>query len=484
MIKNIKGIIAIAIVAVVLVVALLLLLLFPSKDADSSSELSSEPVKVFEVDKSTVTAIDVKNQNGEISLVKEGNDFKLKGKDSLPQNISKISSVVSEVVKIEATQSVNKAPEDLSIYGLSEPKATITVSQNDGASHTILLGDEALNGGIYLKKGDSDEVFLVDAYDFYCYEYTNLDLYTTSTDTKATNENVKYVKLINGNKTVYELEVLSDEEIKKNEGTYQSIYEMVAPVKCATDTETVSKVINAISGFTFEKVVADEFDNKLLEEYGLLTPNIVFTYKYTVEETETDSTTGETKVISTESFKETIKIGKEKENGKYYAMFEGRDLIYSVSSSYVSAFNDVTTDQMCASLVYITNINTVKNITVEGYNKTYSFDLLNSDAEDTEDMIVKYNGKEYPQDTFRKLYQVIIGTTQNGLSDNRTGSLEATITFNKTDGKKDVISFYKIDDRNMFVKINGEGIYSVNKTSVEKIFSSCEKYINGEKITV
>lgn len=59
-------------------------------------------------------------------------------------------SLVSTIVRLTATNIVNPK-DDLSVYGLSQPAYVVDVHLNGGDTHTIRIGDLAINGQYYVQ---------------------------------------------------------------------------------------------------------------------------------------------------------------------------------------------------------------------------------------------------------------------------------------------------------------------------------------------
>ena len=465
--KKVTGLIIIAIVAVVLFSTIIILLLHPAKDSDTDSDTGT--VAVLTLSSTDISEIQVTNQSSGFSLVrKDESTFKLKDKDSLPQNATTISSIITELTSVTAVQSIAKEPTDLSVYGLSSPTATIKIILNSGEEKSLFIGNASLSGNIYLKTADSNEVFAISSSSISCYNYTNLDFYDLSITTTATTDTIDYFRLAKGNDVIYELSKLpeadsSDVSSDTSTSTYSSTFEMLAPFSGDSNSTNLSTALTALSSLAFTEAVSDDVSTANLKNYGLDSPKYTFTYNYS-------------------DLSSTVYFGNKDDDGNYYAMLKDRGIVYTVASSSAS-FLDFSSTDMFASLIFLRNITTVKNILMEGYDLSYSFDLENSASSNSDDLVIKYNGQTYDTEKFRTLYQTIIGVSIAGSGTKPSGNPVATITFTTNDGAKDVIKYYKYDDRNMFVTVNGSGNFYANKTQVEKIFSNCKSYLNGDDIT-
>jgi len=70
-------------------------------------------------------------------------------------NATEADTAVDEVISLRTMAALNPM-DDLGVYGLTNPAATITLTMNDGNLHILLIGDMAPTGnGYYVKVDDS-----------------------------------------------------------------------------------------------------------------------------------------------------------------------------------------------------------------------------------------------------------------------------------------------------------------------------------------
>jgi hypothetical protein len=87
-----------------------------------------------------IKSIGLKNENGQISLLKEGGEWVLKKPFEAGVETNEITSFLSEITTSEAEEFVSETADDLAKYGLDNPKITLTAQLNDGSEKTISAG--------------------------------------------------------------------------------------------------------------------------------------------------------------------------------------------------------------------------------------------------------------------------------------------------------------------------------------------------------
>jgi hypothetical protein len=81
-----------------------------------------------------------------------------------PANRISLSSLLIRMSQLNGTQRVGDPGGDLQSFGLAAPRLEATAELDDGSKHTLQMGDNPPVGtGVYGKKADSSEVFVIAA---------------------------------------------------------------------------------------------------------------------------------------------------------------------------------------------------------------------------------------------------------------------------------------------------------------------------------
>ena len=87
-----------------------------------------------------VKSVTLTNDNGLISLAKDGGEWSLKKPFEAGTESAEMNSFLSEIASAEAEEFVSETADDLAKYGLDKPKITLTAHMNDGSERTISAG--------------------------------------------------------------------------------------------------------------------------------------------------------------------------------------------------------------------------------------------------------------------------------------------------------------------------------------------------------
>ena len=96
---------------------------------------------------------------------------------------------------------------------------------------------------------------------------------------------------------------------------------------------------------------------------------------------------------------------------------------------------------------------------------------------------VTTDGKELDVDNFKTFYQYLMGCPTNEIYfTDPEGESYLTITFDRKDGKKDVMEIYKDSSRRSVVKLNGETSFRIQSTWVDTFVANMDRLLKGEAV--
>jgi hypothetical protein len=112
-----------------------------------------------ELDAEKVSGLEIKKGETRISVIKEGNNWKLDGDKNKEVDGSKVSELISEIKGLQVEEFVDDNPRDLAPYGLDKPDIEVTISEVN-KKITLLLGKKE-GEKVYAKLADGKSVYLV-----------------------------------------------------------------------------------------------------------------------------------------------------------------------------------------------------------------------------------------------------------------------------------------------------------------------------------
>lgn len=175
-----------------------------SDRGEKTSSYKFSEKQLFVIDSAKVDKIEIKNSSGNLVLSKSTGEWRV---DS-PFQYRTVSSYVENIVsglknlKLESIVSTNPAKKDT--YGFTESEQSeVTVYESGVPKGTFLLGKSAAVGGnsSYLKKLDSDNIYLADGIDKNNYFKTSLDEWKDKNIVSIPKQGVNSIEYISAGET-------------------------------------------------------------------------------------------------------------------------------------------------------------------------------------------------------------------------------------------------------------------------------------------
>ncbi len=247
--------------------------------------------------------------------------------------------MINAVCNVNAVKKIAENPDELSKYGINEPKVRVYVTA-DGAVTEYDIGNyNEASGYYYMMYTNDPALYYIDSslYDMFARDMLDIIEYEALPEIDV--QDVQNLTIENG-KTKANITYYPDGKEIESE-TYNYIDGGSSPV----ETEKARELITGFVNITWNSCAAYNVTDKDLSEYGLDNPSAVFTIRYK-SDTEED-TESESKAVSDEksTYSEaTLIIGKTAESEKaedesaeaapsYYAMIKGGDRVYTLSDS-------------------------------------------------------------------------------------------------------------------------------------------------------
>ncbi len=115
----------------------------------SSAPSAAATAVLLDFGASSVTSLDIKTTDHETSLTKNGANWQLvKPGDDPNVDQAKVNQVVGQLNALTSQRSVAKPGEDITPYGLRNPRLTVVLS-GGGKTETLIVGDKNVNGNQY-----------------------------------------------------------------------------------------------------------------------------------------------------------------------------------------------------------------------------------------------------------------------------------------------------------------------------------------------
>lgn len=303
----------------VILLAALYFMLSGKKEEDKKEENSSDSITLSDFKEDDIKEIYYKTSEAEMTLVKEGKQWKQKEDPDFPVNQSHVLEMLSAAKKVAATGVVVNKSNDLGEYGLNSPLRKIRIETKDGKEAAYFLGSEVpYDGGYYLCEEGKDTVYTVSVDLYNAFGYTIGEMVEMEQTPSIDTDKITGVR-IEGKKNM-ELEEKKDSSWVINE-PYDS------PV--TADSGKVSSLLNSFSSFPLIECADYKGDN--LKKYGLDNPAHIITVSYEKNKT----------------FH--LSVGKKDGKGNYYVKIKDSKRVYTMDEDTVKQMIDLKPSDYAAS---------------------------------------------------------------------------------------------------------------------------------------
>lgn len=506
--KNMKLLIGVAVAVVVLVGVMLLLIFLPESedstatyDEGISMSTSTDDEGVHQAQINTdedgniennsygtlldyvpadISKIHVENTSGSFDVTSytptnedgeaETTEYTLVGYEDFELQSGTPDLIASSAAAIKfasvATLDADKSGE----YGFDEPRATVTVTYDDNTTAIIIVGDDApQSAGTYIKFGDGDAVYVVDADYATPFLYSLTDLFSLTINDSASDDDDSQASSIELSGSNFSDTI----KLEPNSNTNNSAsYVITEPTELFASETGSSEIEGAIRGLYAESVAMVNPSEKQLESLGLSTPYAEVKAVY--PDVEVD-------LIASQSDNE----------GYVYLMENGGKVVYQIAADSVP-WVTITYDEIVSEYVLYPKMTALTVMTVNNGEDTYEFSLSTTETTTTDDdgeetttttTTVKYGDDEIEQSYFSTFYQNVTLIERSDISsDSPSGSAVYSITYQYSDGTSDEVCYYDAGNNRYLATLNGESLGHVYKSSITKLVDQVEDISENKEV--
>lgn len=480
-----------------------------SSSVSDSSGTSSDSEKVVITDKEqeNVLKMEVRNETGSFSFERNQREVSATDDDGnvststeyywtspeldgVDHNDSTIGSFVRCMAGLSASSMVEENAQDLEKYGLADPAAEVKVTFDDGTSADICFGirNPAASNYVYCLTNGGSDVMQVSYYSagsaFYdIRDFVNLVL-TEAYDANNAKE-LDYLVIDRKDldeevRIEYMADVAAESEKEDSVITTFNTHRITSPITAELDTTKGQTFCYGLYSLTASSCEYIDPTEQEIADAGLDDPFCKVSFKYG----------GKARVLLLGNEIRTASSDDESSESLssvtgYYAMFEGGNIIYSISTDnapwYTFKVQDIMSRRPISPYIY-----TIDTLTVTTPDGEYVFKV----SGDADDHVFTCGDTVLNDSSFKSFYQHLITSMGEELyfSDEKP---EPYITLNfkyreeyyDTYGRsEDTIEFYKSDDRKNIVSVNGDILYKVRQIYTQRLLENLDALFNGGDI--
>lgn len=440
------------------------------------------------LDRDEIASITVNNEYGGFTFENDGEGyFYIKGYDSVPFDQELFATLwnVTSYTLSKRKLGSNLSDEKLEEYGLLEPQASWTVTDLEGNTNTVYVGDKLLTGGGYYCQFEGRKTAYVLGTDVGKTILVPIENYVTpylvagmSQDDYFLTDDFTVYK--NGEKLL-SMRLLPEEEMV-NENALAEV-RLDYPTDYYPDSTLYFTIVQSylqLVASGCEKLGASAED---IERLGLQDPAHMVTFEY-------------------KGVKFELRFSELTEDGIYYATSNLYPNVIARCDGEGFEYLEYDLIEWIDEFVFQQYITKIENMTVKTDNIEANFDLIHSfDAEGETVLHVKANGEELSTsdvDNFRQYYRSFLAVAiedyylndeyctmseeemEAYVADSANAYL--TFTYKMADGAEEEICFYQYSTRHSLVTINGVGEFYVLTDLVKKIENDTFRVLNGETV--
>ncbi len=451
--KSKRNIIIACAAAAVLVIGIVILLAIDTTPKNADSESSDETIyTIISEEANNISDIVVTSENGEIKVTNLGdtvwtvNDMSTDDIDtSKAYSLAGTVSTLTSKTKIPVTDDT-----DLSEYGLDEPQVTVKITDKNGKTETVYVGDCSPTLGEYfvIKDGDPN-IYTIYSYKVDTMKY-QLEYYREFNRFSINIDDIYSIKIIRSDETIIlKLTDVIDDNTN-------NVWEMVSPYESGANDDYIdNKILEPIEGITLD-TLAENDDGGISSTSPVLVLTVV---PY-------DKTTGQTG----ESYTETLKIGRTDENGTYVKY---KDNVFVVPSDELSFINE-SSFNIVSKLQALVDISKVSAVTLDYDGKQHTMDIEHKDSE----FKFKVDGNDVDSSKAQKMYQNIIALNVDAIyKGEELGDTVMTITYQGIKNEGDtVVEFKSIDALNCALVRDGKADFTIKKSKLTEFMKTFDEY--------
>jgi hypothetical protein len=482
--SRVKGIIAGLIVLVVLgAAAALLLINRPETDGDAEVTAATEPVTsrlVYDIDPTKILSIFIENDKGSFEIGRfniEGTDmWSIEEYASLPLDNNFILGIMTNVSTFTAARVVTDTPADISVYGLSEPRAEVITLFEGGVMKDFLIGNPSpVAGETYVMLAGEDTVYTIADTKIASFLASKNDAIskTVYTPKSATSEEdtTPYTRInkLTLDRSDLTYDIVIEYDTRKDDPdrivSNQTIYRMTSPVTLDLDPDRAEPTIGTVFSLAASGVTAVFPDEATLTEYGFDEP--FGSVKFDIVGGPFGMTFGN-EIID--------------EDGNVtgrYCMTDDRDVIFEFSNEMLP-WTTIKPLEITSTIITANYIFDLDGVTLKGSGNDEQFVLTGSSDDDFK---VTHNGKTVTDNqAFKTFYQFLLRAPAEELYLEDTTAEPAMTVHVFGEGIDDTLEFIPSENRRTIVRYNGVTSFKIKTAYLNRLIENIKLFNEGKPI--
>lgn len=491
--KNIRRIIIAGVAVLVLALLLVLVLvLFPRLEEEpepTEAAATEEPVYYLvhqsgnDVCRFTFNYED--GTNFVVNIQQDGNSYTYEAIPADPYfeyNTSRFRSMMFTLSTLTATSKIEEDPEDLSDYGLDNPKFNVNILYTDGSDITLYIGNETpIKNYYYCMTDKENTVYTIGNYvtgliTRQPYQYRYIDTFPVYEEDDIYS-NITHFKLGTRDGTL--IDIVLDEDLSMEGNISSSAYMMTAPLLSPCNEEAIEAILENVATIAHSAIVEDITADRLTE-YGLDKPARLYLedrFGVVLDLTIGTADGGSCYAVLTrqyESFQngeiDTLMVMRYTETD-----FDWVDLNFmslQIRAPWIIDIHDVDT------VTYDINGNVYEMV-------LYEYDDVTGSGINVVRVCSHINGKDTNETNTKRIYGRTLNFRQvASISEDTVYESEAvcSITILLKDGTTHLMTFHKINERQLACVLDGTAEYYMYISNLNTLESAINRAMDDREV--
>lgn len=432
----------------------------PPEDASLSAE---EKIALNPGSAEEVTGIDVRDT--ETFAVERSADgtYGIAGLEDVMMDDALLSTLVNNGSELEADSLVEEAAADLSVYGLVDTAAEVTMHYADGTDFMFRVGDAAPMGSAQTYCEVNGDVYLVRTSLVANFRKTPDKFVSTVVLAEPAEEDYPIVDSVRIERDDLDYAIYLEYDYEgaddDSTGGVAATHVMKEPLFSYLSVDKSVAVTNGMFGLKALEIVDVHPTDQALAAAGLDDPSC------TVEMRCDDGSVYH------------LAIGEAYESSTgtacYYAQFEDVPLIYGLTSED-AAWARIQPGDITAANIFVSYVWDIGTLDIQVGDEDFRFE---GEGSEQADYVVTKNGETCDTERFRLLYRFLLNIYGEELyfGELPDGEPQAEVHLTSQDGKEDyTVSFYKQTDMKTIIARDGVPSYVVRTSCLDTLLHNLE----------
>ena len=283
--KKSKSLLVLLAVLVLAVALFLTATLLAERESENGDDLPSTEIVYIDVDEEAVSSFSYTDKEKSFRISHSGNTYTLTDDEAFPLDQTIASYMATTVANITFLRQFD-AEVDTSEFGFDDDAAVITATYTDGTDLHLTLGNYNKYADAYYCRLENGTVYLIDSTftDYFAYSIKDLLLDETVTAPANGLSDVTKIELAYRDGSAFSYVYVLAETDEDGEETAAALWQKVSADGTVLDgdhTETVTEIYNELFKVKLTDWVDYNAVGDRLADYGLDTPHLTVTVRYT-----------------------------------------------------------------------------------------------------------------------------------------------------------------------------------------------------------